>query len=128
RPDGEWVFQGWVTLPQQVRALVAHVMADRTRTRFVVLAPDTDYGRAAADAFEAEVTARQGTIVLREHYAADATDFRDLARKVARRPRADAEPVVDYDAIFLPDAARRVALVAAGLAVEDIPVGTHRPG
>lgn len=122
-----WVFQTWVTPAAQVEALVRHAVDVDHWTRFVVLAPDNDYGRLAADTFTASVQAHGGTIVLADTYAPDATDFRPVAQRIARRPGTDKPPVVDYDAIFLPDSARRVSLVAAGLAFEEIPVGTFKP-
>jgi ABC-type branched-subunit amino acid transport system substrate-binding protein len=126
-PGRRFVRQGVVTVHDQVDALLDHVMGAQGRKRFAIVAPDSEYGRTAADAFAAEVAARGGTVAVRAAYPADAKDFRGVAKQVARRRSADAEPIVDYDAVFLPDTARRVPLVAAALAFEEIPVGHFRP-
>jgi hypothetical protein len=36
-------------------------------------------------------------------------------------------PLIDYDAIFIPDSYQRVALIASALAFEEFPVGRFRP-
>jgi ABC-type branched-subunit amino acid transport system substrate-binding protein/nucleotide-binding universal stress UspA family protein len=41
-------------------------------------------------------------------------------RKAMEKAKGNVEPIVDFDAIFLPDEWRRVSLVAPALAVEDI--------
>ncbi|MCB9665616.1 MAG: penicillin-binding protein activator [Alphaproteobacteria bacterium] len=128
RPDEHpWALRSWLTIRDQVDRLVAYAMDRRAWTRFVVLAPDSSYGSEAADRFVEAVQARGGTITARETYATDAKDFRALAVKLARRPDEETPPVVDYDAVFVPDKARRVTLVGSALAFEEIPVGVFDP-
>ncbi len=48
-------------------------------------------------------------------------------RKAVERLRAQIPPLVDFDAVFIPDFAKNVALVAPALAVEDIVTSTCDP-
>lgn len=122
-----WTLQGWVTPGQQIDALLAHAFDHAGWTRFAVVAPDSDYGRHAATRFAEGVRARGGTVSVEVSYPADATGLAPVAAKVSRRPKADAPPLVDYQAVFLPDRARQVPLVAAALAVDDVPLGAYKP-
>jgi ABC-type branched-subunit amino acid transport system substrate-binding protein/TolA-binding protein len=54
----------------------------------------------------------------REVYASKLDSFRK--RKALEKARSQLKPVIDFDAIFIPDAWERVGLVAPALAVEDI--------
>ena len=144
--DRAWVFDGLATPGAQARALVAHVMGAREMRSFAIFAPDTPYGQSAADAFEAEVKARGGTIAVRVHYDATSNDLIPFAKQLGRKDytaraaefrkirqeiaekggdpsRAVLPPVLDFDAIFLPDGHRRIPVAAAGLAYEEFPIG-----
>jgi ABC-type branched-subunit amino acid transport system substrate-binding protein len=141
-----WVIDGLSTPEAQVEALVDYVMGVRGMEAFAIFAPDTPYGQGAADAFTAAVEAREGRITVREHYDPEATDLIPFAKKLGRKDyegrayefreikktieeaggdpsRAVLPPVIDFDAIFLPDNRRRVPVAAAGLAYEEFPVG-----
>ena len=142
-PDGgRWTFHAWLTAEQQIAALVDHLMGDEGASRFAIVGPDTPYGRGGADAFAAEVTARGGTIVERALYPDDLTDFRALAADVVGRdemppppkpkpgePPSDVKgpPLLTVDVVFIPDSARRVPLVAAALAFEELALGNFKP-
>ncbi len=127
--DRRWTWVGWTTPAAQVEQLVLHVMGARGFTRFGVFAPDSAYGTAAAALFTASVTARDGTVPRAATYAADARNTSGFARGLGDRRRkedADAEPM-DIDAIFVPEAAPRVPIAAAGLAYEEYAIGGFRP-
>lgn len=125
--DSPWIFQTWMTPEAQIAALAEEAVVRRERTRFLVLVPDTAYGTTAADAFTAEVTARGGEVVTRRAYATDANDFRPLAQELAPKPDDETPPEIAFDAVFLPDKARRATLVASALAVQEVPLGTYLP-
>jgi ABC-type branched-subunit amino acid transport system substrate-binding protein len=148
--DHPWVFQGGVTVPDQVGGLLDYAMGKRAMTKFAVFAPDSPYGHSAADAFTAGVTARGGVITASAFYDAAATDETEFARQLARidasarsselaRLRAEAvakggnpdtvvlPPVLDMDAIFVPDNASRVPFACAGLAYREFPIGEFKP-
>lgn len=143
----QWVFQGWLTPRQQIRALLDH-LTSAGMSRFAVFAPSSDYGRGAASQFGEEVRARGATVVVQTFYAPDATEFITAARQLGRkerdgggelsRRRAEARaagrdpskivlsPLLDFDAIFLPESASRVPLISSALAYEEFPVGDFR--
>ncbi len=144
-----WVYQAMVTPADQVQALVAFAMGERGMKSFAIFAPDSNYGRAAAEAFQAEVELRKGKIAIVEYYDAAATDLIPFAKKLGRkdysarsaefqrlkREAADKggnpdsvvlPPTLDFDALFVPDNASRIPIAAAALAYEEFPLGQFR--
>src|SRR5262249_20276801 len=101
------VFRIVVPVEARARALAAWALA-KGRKRFAILSPDIPYGQRAAAAFRAEVEAGGGAIVADEKYPKDATSFVGPVGKIK-----DAA----IDALFVPDAAARLELVAPQLAV-----------
>jgi ABC-type branched-subunit amino acid transport system substrate-binding protein len=125
----EWVFQGWLTPRQQVNALLDYAMDAQGMASFAIFAPDSDYGRSAADTFTEEVEARGGRIAIRTDYDASTSNHIPFAKVLGQKnPRdEDAVPVLDFEGIFLPDNARNVPIAAAALAYEEFPVGRFTP-
>lgn len=147
---GPYVFGGLLTVEQQIGALLDYAMGVRGFNRFAMLYPNNAYGENARDLFASGVQARGGQIARFEGYDPDSGDFRKVAQRLGGkdspersselyRLRRDAEragddpskvmlpPTIDYEAIFIPDNARRVGLVASALAYEEFPVGAFRP-
>ncbi len=149
---GPWIFRGVLTIEQQVRSLVDHVMGPMGLQSFVVLAPDNSYGRSANDAFVHLVTERGGEVKRIVFYDPEATDFRTAAAELGLknyeapdrkeelyRLRRQAEargvdpykvvlpPLMDFEAVFVPDNARRVPIVASSLAYEEFSIGSFSP-
>lgn len=122
-----WVIQGWLTPKDQIERLVDYAIGARDWHTFVVMYPDNAYGTHAASTFRAAVEARGGKVTIASAYPPDATDFRPAAAKIARRRNDTTPPIIDFDAVFLPDKARRISLVTAGLAFEEIPMGRFQP-
>ena len=147
---GPHVYRGFLSVEEQVRALVDETVGARGMRRFAILYPLTPYGEAARDLFASTAQAKGASIARAIGYAEDSKDFlkvaRDLGQKddperaaewaqvrsAARREgeelhKATIAPRTDFDAIFIPDNHRRVPLVASALAYEEFPVGTFRP-
>lgn len=122
-----FVFQGWLTIRQQVDALLDYTTGPLGITSYAVLEPDNSYGHAASEAFVASAATHGATITVRHVYDPDASDYRSVGLAVGRKARDSDVPIVDFGAIFLPDKARRVSLVAAGIAVAEVPVGGFTP-
>lgn len=148
--DRPWAFQAMVTPRDQVAALLDFVMKQRGMKAFAVFAPDTAYGRTATDVFRDEVAKRGGEVKVVELYDPESTDLVPFAKKLGRKDyearkaelyklrqetkelggdpsKVVLPPVIDYDAIFLPDSAARVPIACAGLAYEEFPIGEFRP-
>src|SRR5262249_39734768 len=79
--------------------------------RFAILAPDIPYGARAAAAFQKEVEARGGTVVASEKYKKETTSFVEPVGRVAK---------ASFDALFVPDTAAHLELLAPQLAVADL--------
>jgi ABC-type branched-subunit amino acid transport system substrate-binding protein len=103
---GPMVFRLFVTPQGESRDLV-QAASRRGARRFAVFHPDTAYGTAMADAFESAVRAAGGEPVARVSYPAEATAFGREMEALAATP---------FDALFVPDSARKIALVAPALA------------
>jgi ABC-type branched-subunit amino acid transport system substrate-binding protein len=78
---------------------------------FAILGPDSPAGQRHAQAFERAVTAGGGRITVHATYMAGASSF---APAVAQLRKAS------FDALFIPDDADRLELVAPALAVADL--------
>lgn len=138
---GNYVFRNSLTSRLQVEELVRYSMEQQGLTRFAVLAPDNKQGKELADLFTQEVLGRGGVIVAREAYAVSANDFgRQIklllgkdpdapepeAAAVAAETEAELPPGAEgatamepepppFDALFLPDYADRIGLIAPQL-------------
>ena len=146
---GEFAFRGFMTLQHQVEALLHHAFELEGHQRFAVLHPENGYGTSARDLFTAGVASRGGEVTVIQSYAEDATDFLATAqemtgkdkearaeelytlRKAAERRDEDPDdvmlpPIINFDAIFIPDNHRRLVLVTSALAYEEVPVGSFR--
>ena len=146
---GDFAFRGFMTLDHQIRALVDHSTERESHTKYAVLHPENGYGEAARDLFTAAVTKRGGEIVDVVSYATDTTDFRKAAQELGKKHLEERKaelwemkreakrreenpdkvmlpPIVEFDAIFIPDNHRRLVLVTSALAYEEFPVGTFR--
>ena len=117
---GPMVFRLFGTPRDEAAALVRAARA-RGATRFAVLRPDHAYGAAMAEAFAATVVAAGGEVVATETYPANATAFGEPVGRLAAR---------SFDALFVPDTARQLGLVAPALAAAGLwstPAGGAAP-
>ncbi|MBW6512770.1 MAG: penicillin-binding protein activator [Desulfuromonadaceae bacterium] len=132
-PDiGEYVFRNALTNRQQVKALV-HYAIEQGKKSFAVLAPDSPFGHKMAQLFAEEALLSNGLVIASEFYLPEATTFdREIKRLMGVDPNrhkdeispAEKEateladlfypelPSVDFDALFIPDYAARIGLVA----------------
>ncbi|MDA8125706.1 MAG: penicillin-binding protein activator [Deltaproteobacteria bacterium] len=127
---GEYVFRNFLTATMQIRTLVEYARTTLGQRRFAILYPDDLYGREMARLFKDEVRRLGGAIRRERSYKTDQTDFaEEVAALGGRAPvRSGAEGAgggspkrtVDFDALFIPDAALRVALIAPQLVYYDL--------
>ncbi|BCR06974.1 hypothetical protein DESUT3_40430 [Desulfuromonas versatilis] len=124
---GPYVFRNSLTNLQQVQTLVRYAVGEKGLRRFAILFPENKLGYEFAELFSREVEAFGGRVVAREGYAEKATDFRrqvrllkgenpDAPEKEAKPGQAPARPEAPFDALFIPDYADQVGLVAPQLA------------
>ncbi len=120
-----WVVQAAVTPREQIEGLVTWLVATKGIARFGIFAPSDDYGTHAAAVFGEVVKAAGGSIGAVASYDPEANVVTEAAAALAL---ADSpKNNLDYDALFLPDNARRIPLACAGLAFEEFPLGTFAP-
>ncbi|UCD91068.1 MAG: penicillin-binding protein activator, partial [Desulfobacterales bacterium] len=130
---GDYVFRNFFTPKTQVKALVSYVVKELGLKRFAILYPDENYGTTFMNLFWDEVTAHGANIVGVESYDSRITDFADQIKKliglyypvpkdlrdVPIQPDSE-DPIIDFDAIFIPDAPRTAGLIIPQLAYHDI--------
>ncbi|TWI63364.1 ABC-type branched-subunit amino acid transport system substrate-binding protein [Desulfobotulus alkaliphilus] len=133
---GPGIFRHFMTPAMQVRALVSHAMNRRNLFRFAILHPDDSYGQSFRDLFWDEVENMGGRITGVESYPERSTDFSEPIRRLTGlhlplpedlRPPAtegeekkEPEPVIQFDALFIPDSAQRSGLILPQLAYHDV--------
>ncbi len=144
---GPYLFQNALTPRIQMESLVRHCVQQKNFRRFAILAPDSKFGEDMATEFTTVATKLGGRIVGYETYPPDAKDFQESVQKLGglsdpryrkleksrldrfvqeqaaktKRPsKARLPPIVDFDALFIPDGPRAVAQIAASLAYFDI--------
>lgn len=148
--EHSWVFQGVPSIGDQTDALVRHMMVEENMERFAIFAPDTTYGHRAAEAFRASVEERKGTITDEVFYDPKANALMPFAAKLGNkddesrkgelyrlRQAAKAAgrdpgtivlpPQIKFQALFVPDSARKIPIACAALAYEEFPIGEFRP-
>jgi len=146
---GDFVFRNSFTTEMLVKKLVEYAMTQKNMNRFAILYPNDPYGAEYANLFWDEVLARGGQIVGAQTYDPKETDFRGpiqrlvgtyyvddraseynlrlLAWKAKQKnitardvPKDILPPIVDFDALFIPDSTRALAQIAPMLAYNDI--------
>ncbi len=154
---GNYVFRNFMTLEFQIQTLVAYAMNVLEYERFAIVYPEQAYWMEAAALFWDNVVARGGEIRGVEAYPPGTTDFREVAMRLGRKyyrelRRGEIErgtremkeayrkagqqppsrpyelpPIVDFEAVFVPDQYGTAALIAASLAYAEFPVGRFTP-
>ncbi|MCB0389717.1 MAG: penicillin-binding protein activator [Bdellovibrionales bacterium] len=147
---GEYVYRNALTSEMQIAELVRVAISERGMKKFAILFPNDNYGVEYANLFWDHVLARGGQIVGTQSYEPKETDFRNpLARLVGKFYPGDRQqeykllakdwykkqkyinarieppddllkPIVDFDALFIPDSTRAVGQIAPMLAFHDI--------
>jgi ABC-type branched-subunit amino acid transport system substrate-binding protein len=135
---GDSVFRNFLTPAMEVEALADHAFYDQGVRRFGILYPDNPYGRYFMNLFWDRVEELGGTVTAVEAYPPEKTDFADEVKKMvglhyprppsvvrmlerqraasgATEPPDEPEPIVDFEAVFIPDNSERVALVVPQL-------------
>ena len=125
---GPHVFRNMLTDAQQAQALAQYATKTLGFRSFAVLYPNIPFGVDLAKEFQAQVVARGGAIRVAGSYSPAQTTFTAEARSLVghfgpeRRKRSGRAtyPLVDFEALFIPDSWQRVSLVTPALAAEDI--------
>lgn len=146
---GPKVFRNSLTGEMQIRYLVRVAIDEMGLKKFAIMYPNDPYGVEYANIFWDEVLARGGEITSVQNYSVKETDFRlpiqrlvgtfygearvdeyrarlkDLQKDKKRSDRQKAAddilpPIVDFDALFIPDSARALGQISAMLAYNNV--------
>jgi branched-chain amino acid transport system substrate-binding protein len=147
---GNFVFRNSVTSEMQVARLVQIAMTQRKMTKFAILYPNDAYGVEFANLFWDEVLARGGQITGVQTYDPKETDFRGPVKRLVgtyfvesreaeynlrfqawkskqKNPSSTRDmvkdilpPIIDFEAIFIPDGTKALGQIAPMLAYNDI--------
>ena len=104
---GRWIFRNFLTAEAQVQFLVRYASQQQGAFRFAVLYPDNKQGQMYRDLFSKYLDASHQRLVATVGYPPDETDF--------KRPIKQLNSAGGFDALFIPDSDRRVALLAPQL-------------
>ncbi len=148
--SGTYIFRNAVTSAMQVRELVKLAMEQLNLKRFAILYPNDAYGVEYANLFWDEVLARGGTIAGAQIYNPTETDFRGpikrlvgtyymedrrseyqnrlrdwyrKQKKISTRespPDDILPPIVDFDAVFIPDTPKALGQIAPMLVYQNV--------
>ncbi len=105
RTTGRFVFHVVHSAEARARALAQRALGKGIKS-FAILAPESEYGRSVTAAFVAEVGKGGGTIATKVTYPTKTESFANFAGKLAG----------SWDALFVPDQAEMLALIAPALA------------
>ena len=147
---GNYTFRNAVTSETQVRELVRIAINQLNIKRFAILFPNEPYGVEYANIFWDEVLARGGSISGAQPYSTHETDFRGpikrlvgtyylddrkveyenrvrnyfkeqtSARQRGTVPDDLLPPIVDFEALFIPDSPKAVGQIAPMLAYQGV--------
>lgn len=132
---GEMIFQNSLAPEDQVRSLVNKVMDGMGLRRFAILHPANPYGTYFMNVFWDTVEEKGGVINAVESYDTQGTDFTEEIKKMIGlfypRPNPEMEeeggeseeqpePIIDFDAVFIPDSYQGAALISSQLAYHDV--------
>lgn len=147
---GPYVFRNALTSEMQIQELVRIAMEEMGATRFAIMYPNDSYGVEYANIFWDMVLARGGKVVAIQTYSPKETDFRDPIQRLVGTYYVEAReaeykalqkaklqtkkkkslrkedggialpPIVDFDAIFIPDNVKSVGQITAMLSYNDV--------
>ena len=144
---GDYVFRNFLTPTMQVQALVTFATEEMGIQNYAILYPQEKYGRTFMNLFWDEVIQHGGNVVGVEAYDPTHTDFAAPIKKlvglyydipedlkpekepeepkpeeVKRRGNDEEEldPILDFEAVFIPDAPNKAGLIIPQLAFYDI--------
>ena len=144
---GDWVFRNFITPQMQAKSLVSFALNTLRVKRFAILYPNENYGSTFMNLFWDELNVQGGRVVGVEAYQTDQTDFTGPIKKLAEgrykvpeyleeKPSGNFTPIKEgwedgvevaelippfgFEAIFIPDAPKKVGLILPQLAYHDI--------
>jgi branched-chain amino acid transport system substrate-binding protein len=116
---GNWIFQAFMTPRQQVQALVGYARSKGIK-RYAILFPDSPYGRAFFQDFQAEVATAGGELAAQASYSQGTQEFGPTVATLAGSLKPSPAETPQDIALFVPDDAATVAAIAAAVNVSPL--------
>jgi branched-chain amino acid transport system substrate-binding protein len=120
---GDNVFRNYMTYELQIERLIAYAIHEIDLNGFAVLYPDDHYGREMERLFRDELL-RQGVKTIKsKSYDRTQVDFDDVikaitnargisaGKKEIEKSQSEQKPVVEFDALFIPDTPARLGMI-----------------
>lgn len=124
---GNYIFQNSITNASQVKTLVTYAYKDLGIRTYAILYPRSAYGLTFKRLFQQEVERWKGEVVAVASYADDQTDFGDVIKGMVEyeppppeEPQEKPKPIINFEAMFVPDDFKKLNLVIPQLAYYDI--------
>ena len=111
REGARFIFHIQLSAEDRAEALARHAMAENVG-KIAILRPKSGYGRAVGKAFRAEFEKLGGRITKDVEYEPNTTSFSSQVSQLGD----------GFDALFIPEQASRLALIAPALAAADLAV------
>lgn len=144
--DRDFVFRNFITPKMQASALVSYAKNTLKINKFAVLYPDEPYGKNFMNAFWDAAQQNNCQITGAEKYSPDASDYTDSIKKLTglyyeglreikpenkitenelleqaqKEENEELEPIINFNAIFIPDGPTKVGILAPQLAYYDV--------
>ena len=122
---GNYVFQNSLTHASQTTTLVRYAFEELGIRTYAILYPRDAYGLTFRRLFQQEVEKLGGKVVVAVSYVDDQTDFKDVIKGMVtyeppKKPKEKPKPIINFQAIFIPDDFKKINLVVPQLAYYDI--------
>jgi branched-chain amino acid transport system substrate-binding protein len=122
---GNYVFQNSLTHASQTTTLVRYAFKELGIRTYAILYPRDAYGLTFRRLFQQEVESLGGKVVVAVSYADDQTDFKHVIKGMVKyeppkKPKEKPKPIINFQAIFVPDDFKKINLVVPQLAYYDI--------
>ncbi|MBW2094982.1 MAG: penicillin-binding protein activator [Deltaproteobacteria bacterium] len=143
--EGKMVFRNFLVPSREIKKIISAAVDDLGLKRFAILYPENPYGRFFMNKFWDGVEEAGAAITAVESYKPDQTDFADQIKKMTGlyypRPASlvkklremktpyeleteiepeEPQPIIDFDAVFIPDTYQRVIMIAPQLMYYDV--------
>jgi len=124
---GDFVFRNFLTPPMMMETLLQYAFRNMGMKRFAILYPNDSYGIEMMNLFWDETERLGGKIQGVESYDPKQTDFGREIRILAGLPKdrerpekGKLDPVLDFDALFIPDSSMKARMIGPQLAFYDV--------
>lgn len=137
---GDYIFRNFITPRMQVEAGISYLVKEFGFTRFAILYPDENYGQTFKEAFTNIVNIYGGEVIETALYNHGETDFSlqiqkfingyqelnkqgefiDIKVNQKKKKKRIYKAKVNFDVLFIPDAANIVSMIAPQLRYHDI--------